>query len=77
MVPLELAAEDSLLQLITTGLIDGVFENITCWSDFEDLMPGPSRTSILLQESPKVKQVRGLDPKPRPLLISCSRFSIM
>lgn len=74
-LPLELAAEDSLLQLITIGLIDGVFENISSWSDFDNLMPGPSGTRISLRESVKVKPVRALYPIPRSLLISRSRFS--
>jgi hypothetical protein len=50
LLPLELAAEDTLRQLLTVALIDGVFENISTWEDFQALRPGPDGRRILTKE---------------------------
>jgi hypothetical protein len=49
LLPLDLAAEDSLRWLLILGLIDGVFNNITTWADFEALDPSSHGTKIYIK----------------------------
>ncbi|KAJ9641412.1 hypothetical protein H2199_005382 [Coniosporium tulheliwenetii] len=51
LLPLELAAEDTLFQLIIVGLIDQVFENVSFWKDIEELRPGPNGTRVRIKDS--------------------------
>ena len=46
LLPLELAAEDSLRLLIVLALIDGVFENHETWDSLIQVKPGPHGTKI-------------------------------
>lgn len=43
------AAEDSLFWLIVLGLIDGVFDGVSSWSDIEQLRPGPNGLRIRIK----------------------------
>jgi hypothetical protein len=55
LLPLELAAEDTLRQLVTLLLIDDVFESIKSWIDFKALDAGPNGTLIRFKDSEKGK----------------------
>lgn len=46
LLPPHHVAEDSLFWLMTLGLIDGVFEGVSSWSDIEHLQPGPNGQRI-------------------------------
>lgn len=51
LLPTAFVAEDSLFWLMTLGLIDGVFEGVSSWSDIEHLQPGPSGQRIPVKNS--------------------------
>lgn len=44
-------AEDSLFWLMVLGLIDGVFEGVSSWSDIDRLQPGPNGQLIPIKTS--------------------------
>ena len=46
LLPLELAAEDSLRLLMILALVDDVFESHTTWSSLEQLTPPPHGTKV-------------------------------
>lgn len=57
LLPIELAAEDTLCHLITLGLMDGVFEDIESWADIDDLDPHPEGTLLRIKPSEMNKPV--------------------
>lgn len=54
LLPPELVAEDSLFWLVTLGLIDGVFAEISTWDDIDRLQPGEN--GLLLKIKPTAQQ---------------------
>ncbi|KAJ9649484.1 hypothetical protein H2199_000259 [Coniosporium tulheliwenetii] len=57
LLPLHMTAQDTLRQLVILGLIDGVFENVRCWADFDNLDPGEHSTLIKMSDSEMLKPV--------------------
>lgn len=55
LLPLKLAAEDGLRQLVTLAIIDGVLEDVSCWEDLEYLTPGEYGTRLKVKAD-KLKQ---------------------
>ncbi|KAK0119748.1 hypothetical protein ONS95_011183 [Cadophora gregata] len=51
LLPLHMAAEDSLRWLLILGLIDRVFEGISRWSDFDAVRPSQHGTVIHIKKS--------------------------
>jgi len=60
LLPLELAAEDTLRQLVTLLLINDVFEIIKSWNDFEALDPGPDGTLVRFMNKILIMNLFGL-----------------
>lgn len=58
LLPPKLSAEDSLFWLTILGLIDGVFEGFTSWSDFERVQPGPHGFLVPIKDTMKEVPVR-------------------
>ena len=80
LLPLHMAAEDTLRWLLILGLIDSVFEGATSWSCFEAIQPSQHGTSIPIKESmldTPVKYFSSVFSKIRPLMPAlCLRFSV-
>ena len=51
LMPLHLAAEDSLRQLVTLAIIDDVFEVVKSWKDIQSLLPGPHGSRVEIKET--------------------------
>lgn len=51
LMPLHLAAEDSLRLLVTLGMIDDVFEHIQSWQDIQYLNPGPHGSQVAIRKT--------------------------
>ena len=51
LMPLYLAAEDSLRQLVTIGIIDDVFEAVKSWQDIQYLVPGRHGSRVKIKET--------------------------
>ena len=51
LLPIHLAAEDTLRQLITLGIIDDVFPDVKSWEDVQFLLPGPHGSRVAVKET--------------------------
>lgn len=51
LLPPEFAAEDSLFWLMVLGLIDGVFADVSNWSEINQLQPGTNGMKVRIKDS--------------------------
>ena len=70
LLPPDLVAEDSLFWLLTLGLIDQVFVNVSTWADFDRLQPGPHGLSIPIKSHMMQKAVSDSLPSYRVRLLT-------